>query len=143
MTIIWCDHMLYCSWDMMRNRCNCYFSLWAIFCHFTKNHDHMLYCSWDMMHNRCNCYFSPWAIFCHFTSLAAQENKMKKKKKKKCLEISSFYISIPKITIICYTVPEILRMTYVIFFILGYFLPFYPPNRPKNQNFKIWKKYDI
>ena len=29
------DHMLYCSWDMVHNRCNCYFSFWAIFCPFT------------------------------------------------------------------------------------------------------------
>ena len=29
------DHMLHCSWDMARGRCNCYFSFWAIFCHFT------------------------------------------------------------------------------------------------------------
>ena len=28
------DHMLYCSWDMVRDRCNCYFSYWAIFCPF-------------------------------------------------------------------------------------------------------------
>ena len=28
------DHMLYCSWDMVRDRYN-YFSFWAIFCHFT------------------------------------------------------------------------------------------------------------
>ena len=27
--------MLYCSWDMACNRCNCYFSFWAIFCPFT------------------------------------------------------------------------------------------------------------
>ena len=37
------DHMLYCSWDMACNRCNLYFSFWAIFCPFTsltarKNH---------------------------------------------------------------------------------------------------------
>ena len=25
------DHMLYCSLDMVCNRCNCYFSYWAIF----------------------------------------------------------------------------------------------------------------
>ena len=30
------DHMLYCSWDMTHNRCNCYFSFWAIFCPFTS-----------------------------------------------------------------------------------------------------------
>ena len=29
------DYMLYCSWDMARDRCNCYFSFWAIFCPFT------------------------------------------------------------------------------------------------------------
>ena len=31
------DHMLYCSWDMARERCNCYFSFWGIFCPFTPN----------------------------------------------------------------------------------------------------------
>ena len=30
-----CNHMLYCSWDMTCDRCNCYFSFWAIFCPFT------------------------------------------------------------------------------------------------------------
>ena len=29
------DHILYCSWDMAYDRCNCYFSFWAIFCPFT------------------------------------------------------------------------------------------------------------
>ena len=29
------DHMLYCSWDMTCDRCNCYFSFWANFCPFT------------------------------------------------------------------------------------------------------------
>ena len=28
------DYMLYCSWDMARDRCNCYFSFWAIFLPF-------------------------------------------------------------------------------------------------------------
>ena len=28
------DHMLYCSWDMACDICNCYFSFWAIFCTF-------------------------------------------------------------------------------------------------------------
>ena len=27
------DHMLYCSWDMVRDRCH-YFTFWAIFCPF-------------------------------------------------------------------------------------------------------------
>ena len=64
--------MLYCSLNVARNRCDCYFSFWAIFCPVTsltaqkikiktkkmkktpgdiiileqrtKNHDHVLYC---------------------------------------------------------------------------------------------------
>ena len=31
------DQMVYCSWDMARGRCNCYFLFWAIFCPFTPN----------------------------------------------------------------------------------------------------------
>ena len=89
------DHMLYCSWDMVRDRCNWYFSFWAVFCPFTsltawkmkfskkwkkllkiyiiilnnctKNDDHMLYCSWDKLRDGCNCYFLFWAIFGPFT----------------------------------------------------------------------------
>ena len=29
------DHMLYCSWDMAHDICNCYFSFWDNFCSFT------------------------------------------------------------------------------------------------------------
>ena len=29
------DHILYCSWDMACDTCNCYFSFSAIFCPFT------------------------------------------------------------------------------------------------------------
>ena len=28
------DHMLSCSWDMALDKCNCYFSFWAIFCSY-------------------------------------------------------------------------------------------------------------
>ena len=66
----------------------------------TKSHDHMLYCSLDMMHNGLNCYFSFCAIFYPFTFLHF-------KKWKKPLEISSFYICVPKIMIRWCTVPEI------------------------------------
>ena len=61
--------------------------------------------------------FSFWAIFCLFTPLTAQKIKMKDMKKKKTtttLEISSFYTSVPKIMIICYTVFEIWHVTDVI-----------------------------
>ena len=90
------NHRLQCSWDMVRDGCNCCFSFWAILCPFTplttpkmkiskkmkktpgdiiilhkctKNHDHRLYCSWDMASDRCNCYFSFWAIFCPFNHI--------------------------------------------------------------------------
>ena len=29
------NHLLYCSWDTARDRCNLHFSFWAIFCSFT------------------------------------------------------------------------------------------------------------
>ena len=32
-----CDYMLYCSWDMVRDGCNCYFSFWAAFCFYPSN----------------------------------------------------------------------------------------------------------
>ena len=76
------DHMLYCSWDMVCDRCNCYFSIWVnspknenfktmektpwdiiILQKCTKNHGHMLYCYWDIVRDGCNCYFSFWGIF--------------------------------------------------------------------------------
>ena len=89
------DQMMYDSWDMVHERCNCYFSFWAIFCTFTclkpkkikifekmrkrpgniiilqmctKNYDQMMYGSWDMVHDRCN-YFSFRVTFCPFTPL--------------------------------------------------------------------------
>ena len=89
------DHMLFYTWGMMCDICNCYFSFWAVFCPFnppnspknnnfkklktppgyiiilhlcTKNHDHMLYCSWDMVHDKCNCYFPFWPIFAFLPS---------------------------------------------------------------------------
>ena len=64
-------------------------------------------------------------FFCPFTSLIARKIKIKKKRKKS-LEISSFYNSIPKIIIICYTVPEIWCVTYVIIFHFGPFFALLP-----------------
>ena len=66
----------------------------------------MLHCSWDMVRDECN-YFSFWAIFCPFTPLTAQKIKIKKEKWKKGLEISSLYISVPKVMIRWCTAPEI------------------------------------
>ena len=160
------DHKLYCSWDMVCDGCNCYFSFWAIFYPFnptrltaqkneniekiwtketgdiiillkcTKNHDHRLYCSCD----QCN-YFSFWAIFCPFTPITAPKMETSKQWKKS-LEISSFHRSVPKLMIICYTVPEIRCVTNVIVvFHFGLFFCPFTPWQPKNENFKkMWKK---
>ena len=95
----------------------------------------MLYCSWDIARDRCNCYFSFSVIFCPFTPLTARKMKISnKQKRKKHHEISSFNTSVPKIMIILrYGVWQM----QLLFFILGYFSPFYPP---KSENFKKIKK---
>ena len=108
----------------------------------------MCYRSTDMARDRCNCYFSFWAIFYAFTPLAARKIKISKKWKRQ-LEISSFYVTVPKIMIICYTVPEILCLRDVI--VIFYFMIFFdllPSNSPKNQNVKknentSWKYHHL
>ena len=143
---------------MARNRFNCYFSFWTIFCPkksklkkneknawrydftiVTTNHHHMLYfvpeiwCVTDVI------IFHFWAIFCPFTPLTTRKIKISKKWKQ-LLDISSFYTT--KIMIICYTVPEIWRVTGVIvIFHIGLFFALLPTNSPQNENLKKkWKK---
>ena len=53
------------------------------------------------------------AIFCIFTPITTQIIKILRKQKKH-QEISSFYTRVPKIIIICYTVPKIWRVIDVI-----------------------------
>ena len=132
-------HMIYGFWDMKHNR-QIFFVILGQFLPFyptsnpknqnfekkkhlkilsfyksgTKNHDYMLYCSWDMAHDRIIFLFSFSAIFCPSTPLTPQTMKISKKKKKKGLEITSFYTRVPKIMIICYTVPKIWHKTNVI-----------------------------
>ena len=69
----------------------------------TINDNHMMYGSWDMEHDGQN-FLSFWTVFCPFTPLTTWKIKILKNWKK-YLEISSFYTSVPKIMIICYTVP--------------------------------------
>ena len=102
-------HMLYCSWDMVCDRCNCYILFWAIFCPFTpltaqkikisKKWKKLLkissfyicvpkiiirWCAvpeiWCMM-DVIIFHFGPF--FCTFTPLQAKKIKIKKKIKKK------------------------------------------------------------
>ena len=60
--------------------------------------------------------------------------------KKKHLEISSLYNSVPKIMIICYTVLEIWHVTDAIIFHFGPFFAFLLPQQPKKSKFKKLKK---
>ena len=67
--------------------------------------------------------------------------KLKKKKKKKILEISSFYTSAPKTMTTSYTVPEIWRVTNVIFiFHFGLISASLPCWKPENSEFLKMKK---
>ena len=81
-----------------------------------------------------------FGFFCLFSPLTARKIKISKKwKKNQHLEISSFNTCVPKI-MICFTVPEIWCVTDILlFFILGYFLPFCPLTAQKNQNFNFKK----
>ena len=102
------DHPLYCSRDVARDRCNCYFILGYTFSFYppnsaknenfkalkknpgyiiilhksTKNHNQMLCCSWDIARVGCNCYCSFWAIYSPFTPLTAQKIENFRKMKK-------------------------------------------------------------
>ena len=86
-----------------------------------------------MVHDGYNCYFSFWAIFCPLTPLTQKNHISFLFLKKKPLEISSFYTSVPKVMIICYTVPKIWCMMDVIFiFHFGLFFALLP------QHPEIW-----
>ena len=54
------------------------------------------------------------AFFALLPPYKPQKSKLKKKKEKKSLKISSFYTTVPKIMIICYSVPEMWCVTDVI-----------------------------
>ena len=105
----------------------------------SKNRDHKLYSSWYMKCSRQN-FLSFWVLFCPFTPLTTQINQ-NFEKMKKSLEIWSFYTNVPKIMIICYTVPEIRSMTDVIvIFHFGLFFAFVPLTSQKIKIYTKWKK---
>ena len=123
------SHMVYGSWAMGCNGQN-FLSFWTIFFPFTwksknlekiKKHpyigiiilhmciindNHIMYGSWDMEGDRQN-FLSFWTVFlsCFLSFYNPTTQKLQYLENwKKCLEISSFYTSMPKIMIICYTV---------------------------------------
>ena len=128
------DHILYCSLDMVRNGCNCYFAFWAIFCPFNPltarkikiikkwkkrwryHHFTIVYqksWSYAILFLRYDTWqmqlFLFWAIFCPFTQNSPKNQIFKTWNKH--LEISSFYICAWKIMIRWCMVPEIWCVT--------------------------------
>ena len=106
----------------------------------TKTHDHILSCSWDMACGRYN-YFSFWAIFCPFTPLTTQKWKFQKKNERNVWRYHFLTQLYQKSW--SYVLLFLRYSTWqmqLLFFGLGYFLPFYPTNSPKNENFKKMKK---
>ena len=111
------------------------------------SYNHIMYDSWNMERNR--------KYFCHFGSFFAfspssplkKFKKAKKKKKirilkkcKKLLEISSFYICVPKIMITWRMVPEIWSETDRIFCHFGSFLILLSHYQPGKSKFLKYEK---
>ena len=93
-----------------------------------------MYGSWDMKCNRQN-FLSLWTIFCLFTPLTTQKIKILKNWKKTW----RYY----HFTHLCHKWQsnDVWFLRYWawqtdFFVILDHFLPFYPPNKPKYQNFE-------
>ena len=146
------NHMMCGSWDMECDR-HTLLSLWTVFCSFipiwtqkikilkswkkmprsiiilhkcTINGNHIMYGSWDMKYEE-QSFWSFWTPLCPFILWQSKNSKLNKNKKKR-LEISSFYTSVVKTTIVCYTVAEIWCMTDVIVtFLFGLYFAFLPP----------------
>ena len=99
-----------------------------------------------MVCDGCHCYFSMSAIFCSFTPLTALKKKIwKKRKKKKQQQQPEDIIILHKCTknhdhMLCCSWDIWCVMDVIVIFHFGLFLPFYPPNIPKNENFKKMKK---
>ena len=134
------DHMLYCSWDIKAGLTE----IFVILGHFlpfqpsnnSKNQHRMMYGLWDMERDRQN-FLSYWAFFRYFAPLTNQKFKILKKMKKKAWRYNHFTQVYQKSWsyAILFLGYGAWRM-WLLFFILGYILPFYPPSNPKNQNLK-------
>ena len=154
--------MLYCSWDMARGRCNCYFSFWTIFCpstplnspknknltkkkkkkkpgdviilhKCTKNYNHMVYCSWyGVWHVIVIFYFG---LFFALLPHNFPEKWKFKKNEKNTWRYCHFAQVYQKSW--SYAILFLRCGTWqMLIFILGYFFPFYPPNSPKKSKFQ-------
>ena len=86
-----------------------------------------------------------WTIFYPFTSLTTLKFKILKKRKKRSLEILSFYTCVPKMTIIWFMVPEISSTTEIFLSFWTIFCPFSPliiqKLKFKKNEKNIWSYY--
>ena len=102
----------------------------------------MMYGSWDLERDRHN-FLSFWTIFCPFTPPPYGPRKSKFWKNwKKYLKISLYHVTNVYHKWQSYDVWFMrhgVQQTYF-FVILDCFLPFYPPNNPKSQNFEKMKR---
>ena len=103
----------------------------------------MLYCSWDMACDGGNCCFWFWAIFALLPPNSPKNQNLKKKWKKTWRHHFTQVYQKSWLYAMLFLRYGAWRMQ-LFFFILGYFLPFYPnpspPNSPKNKNFKKMMK---
>ena len=106
----------------------------------TIHENHMMYDSWDMEHDRQN-FFSFWAIFCPFTPPSPHPNNPDNQNVEKA---PGDIIILNKCTINdnhkIYGSWDIKCTRQNVFVILGHYLPYYPFNSLKNENFKKMKK---
>ena len=130
--------MIYGFWDMKHNR-QIFLSFWANFCPFTPlatqkikilkkktSEDTIILYKWNpksWLYAILFLRYGTWQkyififIFSYFLPFYppnTSNNENFKKNEKKGLEITSFYIRVPKIMIICYAVPKIWCKTNVI-----------------------------
>ena len=102
----------------------------------TKNEDHMMHGSWDMKRDRIFCHFGPTFAFLLLTT---KKIKILKKWKKTPWDIIILHMYTIKDNHMMYG-SWIIKHNTEFFVILSYFLHFYPPNNPKNQNLEKMKK---
>ena len=157
--------MMHDFWVIKRNRQNL-LSCWTIFCPFTPlnqkikilkiQKDTWRYHYFTQLHHKWQSYdvwFLRYAvqqteffvILGHFSPFypTNPKNQNFEEKKKKHLEISSFYLSVPKIMIKCYTVPETWHiMDVIVIFHFGLFFALLPPRQSEKSKLKKkrWKK---
>ena len=161
--------MMYGTWDMEHYRQN-FLSIWTVFCPFTPlwtlkikilkkwkkkqkktleyiiilpmctiNDSRMMYGSWDMECNGQN-FLSFWTIFCLFYPPNNPKNQKFEKMKKMPADIIILHICMINDNHMMYCFWDMKRDRQNFFVISDHFLPFYPTNNPKNQNFKKLKK---